>query len=210
MVIIIVGSGQVVVPLKSPVRTLGGNPSSSSVAATIEMPQQHHEYTTVPASSATRTSASLNTSPVVIRTQTGSLSANPQQIHGNNTTITIQQQQMAQQQTHVQQPQTHVQQQTYQHHQVHRNMQQQHVVQQHHIAPQQHRYIQHNTSAVQQQQQQQPPQSRQHQQQMSHSSASNQQMSSGTPPKSLITTPILDHTGARKSRDFDFDYSVER
>ena len=31
-----------------------------------------------------------------------------------------------------------------------------------------------------------------------------------SPPKSLMNTSILDHSGSRKRHDFDFDYSVER
>ncbi|XP_042240339.1 transcription factor Dp-1-like isoform X3 [Homarus americanus] len=80
--------------------------------------------------------SSLTTSPVVIRTQTGSLTANP---------------------------------------------------------------------VVHHQQQQQQQQQQYHQQQQ-HGST---QVISNTPPKSLITTPILDHSGARKRHDFDFDYGVE-
>ncbi|KAK7075246.1 Transcription factor dpl-1 [Halocaridina rubra] len=86
--------------------------------------QQHHTVVTSGRSS-------LSNSPVVIRTQTGSLSAHQGQ----------------QQQTQTQQ---------------------------------QHQHIHHH-----------------------------QQQHSSTPPKSLITTPILDHSGARKRHDFDFDYGVE-
>ncbi|XP_037777625.1 transcription factor Dp-1-like isoform X2 [Penaeus monodon] len=96
--------------------------------------------------------SSLTTSPVVIRTQTGSLTANP---------VTLQTSQTTQPQI-LQQQQQH------------------------------------------QQQQQQPPPPLQPQQQQ-HST----QGVGATPPKSLITTPILDHSGARKRHDFDFDYGVE-
>ncbi|XP_045602026.1 transcription factor Dp-1 isoform X2 [Procambarus clarkii] len=48
-----------------------------------------------------------------------------------------------------------------------------------------------------------------HQQQQQQQQQSNAQVISNTPPKSLITTPILDHSGARKRHDFDFDYGVE-
>ncbi|XP_063611269.1 transcription factor Dp-1-like isoform X1 [Penaeus indicus] len=98
--------------------------------------------------------SSLATSPVVIRTQTGSLTANPVTLQTSQTT----------------QPQILQQQQQQQH----------------------------------QQQQQQPPPPLQPQQQQ-HST----QGVGATPPKSLITTPILDHSGARKRHDFDFDYGVE-
>ncbi|XP_042240338.1 transcription factor Dp-1-like isoform X2 [Homarus americanus] len=91
--------------------------------------------------------SSLTTSPVVIRTQTGSLTANPVTLQAHQTT----------------------------HPQVHHQQQQQQQQQQYH-------------------------------QQQQHGST---QVISNTPPKSLITTPILDHSGARKRHDFDFDYGVE-
>ncbi|KAG0717127.1 Transcription factor Dp-1 [Chionoecetes opilio] len=92
--------------------------------------------------------SSHGTSPVVIRTQTGSLTANP---------ITLQTQQLGQPQIRHQQAQQ-----------------------------------------VQQQQ------SHHHQQQQNTT-----QVINSTPPKSLMTTPILDHSGARKRHEFDFDYGVE-
>uniref|UniRef100_A0A6A7FZZ6 Transcription factor Dp-1-like n=2 Tax=Hirondellea gigas TaxID=1518452 RepID=A0A6A7FZZ6_9CRUS len=80
----------------------------------------------------------------------------------------------------------------------------------------------------QQQQQQQPPILQQRQQhqliiqqpqqqvKIQHISTSQprqqqqqQQQQQNSPPKSFITTPILDHTAARKRHDFDFDYSVD-
>nr|XP_053635468.1 uncharacterized protein LOC128690771 [Cherax quadricarinatus] len=54
---------------------------------------------------------------------------------------------------------------------------------------------------------QQTTQSQVHHQQQHQQSST--QVISNTPPKSLITTPILDHSGARKRHDFDFDYGVE-
>ena len=149
------------VQLKSPGRTIG--------VSSIEV-QGHHNYNTGVAR--TSTSASLSTSPVVIRTQTGSLSANPQSLQGSFSNQNF--------------PSSAGQ---VQHHQVVQN--------QHHQTLQQHNRYQ----TIQHHQQQPQPQ-----QQLSHGS----QLVSGTPPKSLITTPILDHSGARKRHDFDFDYSVER
>ncbi|KAK3875270.1 hypothetical protein Pcinc_019868 [Petrolisthes cinctipes] len=102
--------------------------------------------------------SSLNPSPVVIRTQTGSLSSNP---------VTLQTHQVSQ--PHATQQPAQQQQQHHHHHHHH-----------HH----------------------------QHQQQQQSSTVTTQPINA-TPPKSLITTPILDHSGARKRHDFDFDYGVE-
>lgn len=55
----------------------------------------------------------------------------------------------------------------------------------------------------------QQPQQTQHQQSQQQQQNTSQVINS-TPPKSLITTPILDHSGARKRHDFDFDYGVEK
>ncbi|XP_050719042.1 transcription factor Dp-1-like isoform X2 [Eriocheir sinensis] len=116
---------QVVLPvssahLKSPLRTLD---------------QQQH--------SVVASRSSLTSSPVVIRTQTGSLTSNQ---------VTLQTQQVGQ--------------------------------------PQVHQQTQHQQSQQTQQQ-------------------NTSQIINSTPPKSLMTTPILDHSGARKRHDFDFDYGVE-
>lgn len=151
--------GQMMVPMssvqmKSPLRGI-----SSNTIADLQQQQQPHISTQ-------RTT--ISNSPVVIRTQTGSLAANPQTLHTQQTQQISQQQQQLQQQ------------------------QQQHQ---------------------QQQPQSVPQQSQQQQHQVTHQSHSNPTTTTtsigNTPPKSLITTPILDHSGARKRHEFEFDYGVE-